>query len=94
MIKRGRVYKRAINHSPLTRRAKSAPFTLADCRAAQVAALGGLPQTGAKYFTYDGVHPVWEGNKLIARAVLKALGVSWDTAAIEAAWQVMHEAAQ
>ena len=75
--------------------AKLRGLPLADCRAAEVAALAKLPKTGEKRFTYDGVHPVWEGNKLIAHSVLEALGVpAKHRAEIEKAWDEMARAAQ
>ncbi|MGI5868303.1 MAG: M60 family metallopeptidase [Kiritimatiellia bacterium] len=55
--------------------AKARGLPLADPRADQIAALATLPPDSGRHFTYDGVHPVWEGHKLLAKAVLKALGV-------------------
>lgn len=68
--------------------AKRRGLPLADCRKAEIEALKSFPPNSGKHFTYDGVHPVWEGNKLIAREILKALGVpaKYD-AAIESAWE-------
>lgn len=61
---------------------------LADCRAAELAALKAFPPDSGNHFTYDGVHPVWEGNKLIAREVLRAMGVPEKySARIEEAWR-------
>jgi lysophospholipase L1-like esterase len=70
--------------------AKVRGLPLADCRAAQIAALKKLPKDGTRHFTYDGVHPVWEGNVLIATQVLKALGVRDELfPEIEKAWNAM-----
>ena len=55
--------------------AKRRALPLADCRRAEVDALVKLPQTGERHFTYDGIHPVAAGHRLIAREVIKALGV-------------------
>ena len=48
---------------------------LADPRSDEIAALAALPPGGGLHFTYDGVHPVKAGNELIARSILRALGV-------------------
>lgn len=49
---------------------------LADCRKAELEFLKGFkPDTGL-HFSMDGVHPVKAGNEIIAREVLRALGVS------------------
>ena len=68
--------------------AKRRGLPLADCRAAEIEALKAFPPDSGRHFTYDGVHPVWEGHKLIARELLKAFGVPEKfNAAIEAAWE-------
>lgn len=71
--------------------AKRRGLPLADCRKAEIEALKTFPPDSGKHFTYDGVHPIWEGNKLIAREILKALGVPAKyMAEIEAAWESGH----
>ncbi len=67
--------------------AKARGLPLADCRAAEIEGLKRFPPESGLHYTYDGVHPVWEGNVLIAKEVLKALGVpaKYD-AAIAKAW--------
>ena len=72
--------------------AKLRNLPLADCRAAEIAGLAKRPKNSGNFYTYDGVHPVFEGNKLIARTVLLALGVpETDLPAIEAAWEQMNQ---
>ncbi|MGN1359492.1 MAG: M60 family metallopeptidase [Kiritimatiellia bacterium] len=67
--------------------AKRRGLPYADCRRAEVEALEKLPKTGERHFTYDGVHPVAAGHRLIAREVLKALGVPESSMpAVEKAW--------
>lgn len=67
--------------------AKRRALPLADCRRAEVDALAKLPQMGERHFTYDGVHPVAAGHRLIAREVIKALGVPENLKPqIEEAW--------
>ena len=67
--------------------AKRRALPLADCRRAEVDALVKLPQTGERHFTYDGIHPVAAGHRLIAREVIKALGVPENLKPqIEEAW--------
>jgi lysophospholipase L1-like esterase len=69
---------------------------LADCNAAEMEALSAFPPDGTqRHFTYDGVHPVWEGNKLIARTLLGALGVPGARLPeIEKAWELMKQSAE
>ena len=48
---------------------------LADPRADEIEALKHFSPDSGLHFTYDGVHPVKAGNELIARSILRALGV-------------------
>ena len=41
----------------------------------EIEALAKFPPESGLHFTYDGVHPVQAGNELIARSILRALGV-------------------
>ncbi|MBQ6245572.1 MAG: SUMF1/EgtB/PvdO family nonheme iron enzyme, partial [Kiritimatiellae bacterium] len=55
--------------------AKARGLPLADPRADEIEALAKFPPDSGLHFTYDGVHPVQTGNELIARSILRALGV-------------------
>ena len=55
--------------------AKARGLPLADPRADEIEALAKFPPDSGLHFTYDGVHPVQAGNELIARSILRALGV-------------------
>ncbi len=73
--------------------AKARGLPLADCRAAEIEGLKKFPPESGLHYTYDGVHPVWEGNVLIAKEVLKALGVpSKYDAVIARAWDEIKAA--
>ncbi len=56
--------------------AKARGLPLADPRADEVKALAKFTPNSGLHFTYDGVHPVQAGNELIARSILRALGVA------------------
>ena len=55
--------------------ARTRGLPLADPRADEIESLKRLPPNSGLHFTYDGVHPVRAGNELIARSILRALGV-------------------
>ena len=55
--------------------AKMRGLPLADPRADEIEALKHFSPDSGLHFTYDGVHPVKAGNELIARSILRALGV-------------------
>lgn len=75
--------------------AKARDLPLADPRADEIEALKQFPPHSGKHFTYDGVHPVFEGHKLIAKSVLRALGVSESVfPEIEKAWEEMKKKEQ
>ena len=72
--------------------AKARGLPLADPRADEVAALARFEPDSGLHFTYDGVHPVQAGNVLIAKSVLRAMGVDESKMpAIEAEWAKMLE---
>lgn len=53
------------------------------------------PKHGVFHYTRDGVHMAWDGNRLMARGVLKAFGATADDIArIEEAWRTMPGTSQ
>ena len=76
--------------------AKARGLALADVAADLQEAMKEFePKHGVFHYTRDGVHMAWDGNRLMARGVLKAFGATADDIVrIEAAWRTMPGTSQ